>query len=242
MIPTLKVIGSSSKGNGYILETDDDILLIELGLPFIDYLRAMNYSEGLKKVRGALVTHSHKDHSGHIQSAFNHGVKVYSTEDVVNTYPFVNILDSSSSMRFGSFTVQAYKVPHSVECYSFVIKHKDFGKMLFATDCSRFPYLIRGLNHIFIECNYSEDILFDRMCDGGTISSQYENHLSYDRCETSLKRLYNEDLQTIVLLHLSDANSDEQRYRGSLKQMFPCVPTIDVADRGKSYELLKSEF
>lgn len=54
---TLKILNSGSSGNSYILECNDEILLIELGLPWKDILNGLNYSEGLQKVRGCLTSH-----------------------------------------------------------------------------------------------------------------------------------------------------------------------------------------
>lgn len=52
----LKIAGSSSKGNGYILECNNEILLIEAGISFKNkILPAINWKGG--KVVGCLVSH-----------------------------------------------------------------------------------------------------------------------------------------------------------------------------------------
>lgn len=53
----LKVIASGSKGNGYVLVAGDDILIIEAGVRAKELLRALNFEEGIRKVRGCLVSH-----------------------------------------------------------------------------------------------------------------------------------------------------------------------------------------
>lgn len=50
-------VGSSSKGNCYILECDNDSLIIELGIMWKIILKKLNFGEGFKKVRGCLVSH-----------------------------------------------------------------------------------------------------------------------------------------------------------------------------------------
>ena len=52
---TLKVISSNSCGNCYILECDNEQLIIELGVSWKDLLNELNYD--LKKVRGCLASH-----------------------------------------------------------------------------------------------------------------------------------------------------------------------------------------
>lgn len=52
---TLKVLGSSSKGNCYILECQGESLIIELGVKFNEILKGIDYK--WNKVVGALCSH-----------------------------------------------------------------------------------------------------------------------------------------------------------------------------------------
>lgn len=54
---TLKVVGSGSKGNTYIIEAGGEHLLLDLGCKWSDILNGLNYK--IDKVVGVLVTHSH---------------------------------------------------------------------------------------------------------------------------------------------------------------------------------------
>ena len=53
----LNVISSNSKGNAYVLENKDEILLIEVGVPFKKIKEAINFN--LDKVVGVLISHEH---------------------------------------------------------------------------------------------------------------------------------------------------------------------------------------
>lgn len=53
----LKVLGSSSSGNCYIIECCEESLILELGLPFKEIIKGIEYD--LKKVRACLVSHHH---------------------------------------------------------------------------------------------------------------------------------------------------------------------------------------
>lgn len=53
----LKVVGSSSKGNSYIVETEKESIILDLGCKWNDILKSLNYK--IEKVVGVLVTHSH---------------------------------------------------------------------------------------------------------------------------------------------------------------------------------------
>ena len=53
----LKVISSGSIGNCYLLECSNESLILELGVTWKDILKALNFEEGLRKVRGCLTSH-----------------------------------------------------------------------------------------------------------------------------------------------------------------------------------------
>ena len=56
----LKVLGSGSSGNCYILENDNEALIIEAGLPFMKVKKALNFN--VMKIKAVLITHIHSDH------------------------------------------------------------------------------------------------------------------------------------------------------------------------------------
>lgn len=52
---TLKIVGSGSKGNSYIIETSNESLILELGCKWNEVLGMLNYK--IENVGGCLVTH-----------------------------------------------------------------------------------------------------------------------------------------------------------------------------------------
>jgi len=53
----LEVLGSSSKGNCYILKSAKDILILEAGVNIKDIKLALNFN--FRDVVGCLITHEH---------------------------------------------------------------------------------------------------------------------------------------------------------------------------------------
>lgn len=51
----LKIIGSGSSGNCYILESDTEALIIEAGLPFLEVKKALNFN--VRKIVGVVASH-----------------------------------------------------------------------------------------------------------------------------------------------------------------------------------------
>ena len=84
----LKVIGSSSKGNGYALIAENEILLLECGCPFKEIKKAIDWQ--ILKIKGCLLTHGHSDHFKYTKDYLKAGISVYTNEEtkqVVGKFP-----------------------------------------------------------------------------------------------------------------------------------------------------------
>lgn len=53
----LKCVSSSSKGNSYVLESDNEILLLEAGIKLLEVKKAIGFQ--VSKVVGCIVSHEH---------------------------------------------------------------------------------------------------------------------------------------------------------------------------------------
>ena len=50
-------LGSSSKGNTYILDAGDEALILEAGVPFMEVKKKLNFN--ISKIVGVTVSHAH---------------------------------------------------------------------------------------------------------------------------------------------------------------------------------------
>lgn len=237
----LRVIGTGSTGNCYVIETSGDIMVLDLGIRFKDILKAIDYEEGLANVRGCLVTHIHFDHSSCIPDALAYRLPVYSCREVAGKYPGVAILEHGHRYRIGGFTVMPLHVPHNAENYAYVIDHPETGRILFATDLTAFPYTVRDIGTVMIEANYSDEMLIDRLCRGSDIRSRPENHMSVDVTEATLNRLYGPEMKRVVLIHLSDVNSDQRAFLARIRASLPSCE-VRAAEAGMEMDIEKEEF
>ena len=53
----IKCLGSSSAGNCYLLEDDNEILILEAGISFKEVKKAIDFR--VEKIKGVLVSHEH---------------------------------------------------------------------------------------------------------------------------------------------------------------------------------------
>ena len=235
----LITVGSGSSGNAYILECQNETLLLELGVGWNDIKKALDFD--LSKVVGCIVSHKHLDHAKCIKDALKAGIEVYSTEEVQSLYPKVKVPKMGAKTRIGGFSIQPLLVPHSCSCFAYIIQHSELGKIVLATDCSAFKYKIKEVQHWLIEANYSEEILIDKMCDNSMGRSLYQHHHELESCIKTLKANFSSDTQSILLIHLSDSNSNEQAFIQRVKDELG-FDRVDVARPNQIITLEKEEF
>ena len=53
----LITVGSGSDGNCYFLKGDDEVLILDCGIPFIEVKKALGFN--IRQIKGVVVTHEH---------------------------------------------------------------------------------------------------------------------------------------------------------------------------------------
>jgi phosphoribosyl 1,2-cyclic phosphodiesterase len=238
----LTIINSNSQGNGYILENEHEALLIECGVHFDKIKKALGYK--LNKVVGCLITHEHQDHCKSVKEVMAAGINVYTsfgTHGAMKTegHHRARFLHSGAVMTIGNFKVKSFDVKHdAAEPVGFLINHPDAGTTLFLTDSYYSEYKFSGLNNIIIEANYCQSIIDKRVQDGNNPKflrdRVIESHMSLDTCKETLAANDLSAVNNIVLIHLSDGNSDAARFKTEVQQV--TGKTVHVAEAGMIIE------
>jgi phosphoribosyl 1,2-cyclic phosphodiesterase len=110
-----------------------------------------------------------------------------------------------------------------VEPVGFLLVNQAGEKLLYATDTYYIKYRFRGLTHIMIEANYSLDILRSNV-ENGTVAPELKNrllrsHFSLENVKECLKANDLRNVKEIWLLHLSDGNSDAERFKREIQEL-----------------------
>lgn len=155
-------------------------------------------------------------------------------------YEGVILTEVGKKTRLGGFLIQPIPLEHNAENYGFIITHKAIGKLVYAVDCSCFPYKVKGVTHWILEANHDEGLMIDRLCDNVGSRSHYENHLNIEQTLEALRVNEADVRRTIILAHLSNGNSDEKDF---LKRVMLDNPKCKcyVADKGLEIELSNGE-
>lgn len=214
----LKVLGSSSSGNCYVLDGGNEALILEAGIRFLDVKKALDFN--IRKVVGCLITHQHNDHAKYIKSMVDNGFytlalpEVWVAKGIQSTRSIS--LELGKGYKFGNFKVLPFNANHDVPCVGYLIDHPDSGKIMFLTDSCACEYRFQDLNHILIECNYSHKKLTEAINSGRTLLSQrvrlMTSHMELDACKEILATTDLSKVENIVLIHISDNNADEEHF------------------------------
>lgn len=238
----LHIINSNSSGNAYILENNQESLLIECGVRFPRIQQAYHFNP--KKIVGCLVSHEHMDHCFAVKEIMGAGIMVYAspgTHEAMGTtgHHRAYVLLSGQMIEIGGFRVLGFEIKHdAAQPYGFLIWHKDSGLTLFLTDSYYSEYTFPGLNNIIIEANYCQKILDKRVKDGFNPKFLRDrvitSHMSLSTCKDLLKANDLSAVNNIVLIHLSDGNSDAMRFKDEVEEA--TGKNVYVADAGMTIE------
>ncbi|MEI3055006.1 MAG: MBL fold metallo-hydrolase [Phocaeicola plebeius] len=237
----LKVLGSSSQGNCYILENKNEALIIEAGVRFIEVKKALGFD--IRKVSGCLITHQHNDHAKYVKAMVESGFPTLALEEVWTakgvTGSRAYCIERGKGYRFGRFKVLPFDACHDVPCVGYLIDHPETGRIMFLTDSCMCEYVFPGLNQVMIECNYSDAKLVEAINAGRTLPSQRErlmtSHMELNTCKGFLCANDLTNVANIVLLHLSDNNSDEKNFVSEIERQTGKV--VYAAHTGLEIEL-----
>lgn len=228
----LKVIGSNSDGNGYLLISSTDTLLIECGLSFKKIKHALQFN--LRNV-SAIVSHSHGDHSKSMQDVMNAGINVYSGTETfaakgLHLHHRAKVMAAGRMYQIGSFKVKPFPVNHDVPCFGFMIFHEEMGLSVFLTDTCYSDYTFPGANHFIVECNHEVEIM-DKVGTPKFLKDRVvQSHMNLETCKQFLLANDLSSVNNIVLIHLSDTNSDEAKFKREIKQI--TGKTVTIAEPG----------
>ncbi|QIB26071.1 MBL fold metallo-hydrolase [Caloranaerobacter azorensis] len=238
----LKILGSSSSGNCYLLQNKTETLVLECGVKWNEVKKALNFN--MTNICGCLITHEHKDHCKYIKDVLKAGIDIYSTKGTLKALKIdshrSHVIEYLKPFKVGGYSILPFQTKHDCEePVGFLIQHEDMGTLLFATDTYYLEYKFENLNHILVECNYSLDIL-NKNIEAGKIHPAFKNrvlqsHFEFDNVKNFLKANNLAQVANIVLLHLSNDNSDSARFKTEIEKLTGKL--VHIADKGLEIDI-----
>lgn len=239
----IKSYGSGSSGNFYIVKNDDTIICIDCGIEKDIILKSLEKENiYLTDISGALITHSHLDHTKSLNLLKAYEIPIYSgiqshikaKLDTTNNF----IIEDKKTFKIGSIVIKPIKVNHGdCECYSFILKDKE-NMIYFATDFVSIESDLSAFafDEIWIECNYVDEIIEKLRKDRPEefnikYKRQLNVHCSLNGLLTHLSFMNLEKCKKIYLIHLSNSMCDKDTVKLKVQEEFD-IWTYTVNSQG----------
>ena len=154
------------------------------------------------------ISHCHTDHSSHVHYFAQKGVPVLCSN---GTAKGLSIHDWQRG-TFKEFNCMKLDAVHDcIEPSMIVVDDKQRRERLFfCTDTESIPHKIDGITHLMIEINWSKYTTDDKCIH---LDRSKNTHLSLEEALSWMKKQNFAKLQQVHLLHLSDANSNEEYFK-----------------------------
>lgn len=234
----LKILGSSSKGNCYLLETEKETLMLDCGVAYRNINKAVDKG---KTLVGCLLSHIHQDHLKAYKKLLSNGISIYTSkaikDEIQKDNEGINTFKQADSkyklFKLGGFMILPFENHHTnndgteCPCVGYLIYHADIGKVLFATDTYKLDYKFNDVDHILIECNYAESIIAEK---DDAQERVIRSHMSLENLKEYLKSWNLDNTKDITLLHLSERNGDKERFKREVEEL--TGKTTNIAEKG----------
>ena len=232
----LKCLGSSSAGNCYLLTSDSgETLILDCGIPIKEIKKGLDWN--IRNVVGCIVSHVHSDHSKSVKDFEAMGIPVckpYETslmnQFLANSYFTVRTFDLTTvDGRWTHTNTDGTECP----CYGFLIAHKEMGRLLYITDTELIKWKFKDINHILLGVNYDKDLV---NMDNPKANHVFRGHLSIDTACDFVRTNDSDNLQNVIMCHLSSENADKDSFIAKMKNAVNGA-NVDAAVAGKSWDL-----
>ena len=217
-----------------------------------------NFDLALDKIDGILITHEHSDHTlslGTIIKKYN--IPIYSNKETalaiknINSFDNFNYFKIDEEFWINDLQIKPFSIPHDAANPCGFSIYNSGKKMTIATDLGHMNnYLLENLkysNLLLLESNYEPEML---SCSKYPYSlkqriSGPKGHLPNSIAGQTISYLYNYNLETVLLGHLSkESNIPELAYQSVISELHSNnidlnKINIEVASRDKNGELIK---
>lgn len=236
----LKVIGTGSSGNAYLLGNAGRFLLLDAGMKTKIIKAAMDFD--LSVLDGILITHEHADHAQAVPDLVRTGIPIYMSDGtataLLGAQPHSAASDHFGVYMLNDWAVKPFEIEHdAAEPKGFLIYHlKTHDKIVYLTDTGFTKFFPVLPTVLILECSYCDEILDKNQIELGVRYIRLKkHHFSLKRVIDFLKAVDRENLRHIVLVHLSATNSDAKQMIEEIQAVTGLVPII--AKAGSTIEL-----
>ena len=238
-------LGSGSKGNSTIVESDTACVMVDCGFGLRNACtRLERIGKSPADLTAIIVTHEHSDHwkgIGALSAKYN--IPVYlsagslKAKQIQSGEALFNCIDSHKDFYVGDICIKPVPVPHDArEPIQYILSN---GKVQLGilTDLGHFtPHVVSSYSKcdaLLLECNYDDDMLLDGPYPRflkDRVSGMF-GHLSNRQAAGLLLALDLSRLKTLVIGHISAKNNDVSLIKAAIEPLCGEDIVLSFADQ-----------
>jgi phosphoribosyl 1,2-cyclic phosphodiesterase len=238
-------LGSGSKGNSTIVESDTACVMVDCGFGLRNACtRLERIGKSPEDLTAIIVTHEHSDHwkgIGALSAKYN--IPVYlsagslKAKEIQSGEALFNCIDSHKDFYVGDICIKPVPVPHDArEPIQYILSN---GKVQLGilTDLGHFtPHVVSSYSKcdaLLLECNYDDDMLLDGPYPRflkDRVSGMF-GHLSNRQAADLLLALDLSRLKTLVIGHISAKNNDVSLIKAAIEPLCGEDIVLSFADQ-----------
>ena len=248
-------LGSGSRGNSTLIETDGTAILVDCGFSMRETERRLQgLSREMQQITAILVTHEHGDHVRGVASlSKKYGIPVWSSRGTAKAAKLEglehwNCIDIHQKFEIDAIQIQPVPVPHDAkEPCQFVFSDGDWRIGVLTDTGSITPYIeeqYSACDAFILEANHDEEMLANGSYPTSLkhrVGGNY-GHLNNGQAKDLLNTIDITKLQYLVASHISDKNNTVALARDKMSEALDMDASwIDVAsqDEGLDWRVLK---
>ncbi len=226
------VIESGSKGNATLIENDNHLLLLDMGISLCSLENALKeINKNIYDIDALLLTHCHSDHTKGVK--YLPPLDIYCTE---GTYDALNVINIKAykSFELDGFKITPISTSHDVPNPVGFLFENGKESLVYLTDSGFIPdktlSYMHNADYYVIESNHNVKMLFEcsrPLALKERIASD-TGHLSNEDAASYMVDLVGNKTKEIILAHLSDeTNTPELALKAFKKKFKKCHVDLD---------------
>ena len=238
-------LGSGSRGNCTLIETDGTTILVDCGFSMRETERRLQrLTREIEHVSAILVTHEHGDHVRGVASlAKKYNIPVWSSRGTAKAAKLEsltqwNCIDIHQQFEIDAIQIQPVPVPHDAkEPCQFVFSDGDWRLGVLTDTGSITPYIeeqYSACDAFILEANHDEEMLAKGSYPNSLkqrVGGNY-GHLNNSQSKDLLNAIDISKLQYLVASHISDKNNTVALARDKMSEALDADASwIDIADQ-----------
>lgn len=251
-------LGSGSRGNCTLIETDGTAILVDCGFSMRETERRLKrLAREIEQVSAILVTHEHGDHVRGVASlAKKYNIPVWSSRGTAKAAKLVELqswqcIDIHQTFEINNLQIQPVPVPHDArEPCQFVFSDGDWRVGVLTDTGSITPYIeeqYSSCDAFILEANHDEEMLANGPYPVSLkqrVGGDY-GHLNNQQAKNLLSSIDTSKLQYLVASHISDKNNTTELAQETMSEALDTGASwIDVAtqEEGLDWRVLRHHF